>query len=82
MLLPNKDFYLLTKKEIICPEDFKKEIAFLSNILNSAASMQVFCLVNEVIDINRYKIIKKPFLIEKIATEKRLKPFVFFFSKN
>ena len=82
MPLSNRDFFLLKKKEIISPEDFKKEIAFLSHILNSSSGIQGFCLANEVIDINRYNIIKKPFLIEQLANEKRLKPFVFIISKN
>lgn len=82
MYSSNRDLLLLTKKEELHPEEFKREIAFLSKLLDSSESLRSFCIANEVININSYKIIQKPFLVEKFATEKYLKPFIFFFNKN
>ncbi len=78
----NRDLLLLTKKEVLQPEELKREIAFLSSVLDSSEAVRNFYGATEVIDINRYKIIQKKFLIEKLATEKNLRPFIFFFNKN
>jgi len=78
----NRDLLLLSKKEELHPEEIKREIAFLSMVLDSSESVRKFYLATEVLDINRYKIIHKQFLIEKLATEKYIRPFIFFFIKN
>ena len=78
----NRDLLLLSKKQGLHPEEFKREIAFLSRVLDSSEAVRNFYNTTEVIDINRYKIIHKPFLIEKLATEKYIRPFIFFFIKN
>jgi hypothetical protein len=38
--------------------------------------------VHEIIDINRYKIIRKPWQIQQILQDKPVKPFVFLINKN
>ena len=78
----NRNLLLLNRKEELHPEEFKQEIAFLSRVLDSSEAVRNFYSATEVIDINRYKIIHKGFLIEKLATEKYIRPFIFFFIKN
>jgi len=78
----NRNLLLLNKKEELHPEEFKREISFLSRVLDSSEAVRNFYNATEVIDINRYKIINKQFLIEKLATEKYIRPFIFFYIKN
>lgn len=82
MLNSGRDILVINRNETLQPEAYKKEIAFLGKILYSSESIKNFCMVNEVIDINRFKIIRKAHHIQQLASEYRLKPFVFFFNKN
>jgi len=47
-----------------------------------AERWESFCAVHEIIDINRYKIIRKPWQIQQILQDKPVKPFVFLINKN
>jgi predicted metal-dependent phosphotriesterase family hydrolase len=41
-----------------------------------------FCVANEIIDINRRKIISKEHLVQKILKDNPNQPFVFICNKN
>jgi len=51
-------------------------------LLYNVEQMDAFCIANELIDLNRYKIIQKPHLIKQAVKEKKLKPFVFISNNN
>jgi hypothetical protein len=51
-------------------------------LLQYAERWESFCAVHEIIDINRYKIIRKPWQIQQILQDKPVKPFVFLINKN
>lgn len=58
------------------------ELACLHKILNDAESMQCFCLANEIINVNRCKVISNPHKVQIIVEQIKLKPFVFISCKN
>lgn len=78
----NRDLLLLSKKASPDPKEIKHEVEQLHELLFSVESFSNFCIANEVIDLNRYKIIQKATRIEKIIKEKSLKPFQFISNKN
>ena len=78
----NRDLLLLTKYENPDSDAMKLELKFLNELLYKVESLHHYCIVNEIIDINRYKIFTKPFQIHKITRERKMKPFVFIFNKN
>jgi len=78
----NRDLLVLTKSFKMSPQELEHEVEFLHSLLYHAESMDVFCLANEIIDVNRYKVIQKPFLIWQTVRAGTLKPFVFISNKN
>ncbi len=78
----DRDLLVLTKYEIPDPNAMKKELVFLNRLLFSVENIHTFCIVNEIIDVNKYKIVRKPHLIHQIIRERKFKPFVFVFNKN
>lgn len=76
--MPNRDMLLIAKKGI----DIKQELASLELILFSVEKMSAICVANEIIDINKYKRITQPHLIEQFLQNRRNKPFVFLCNKN
>ena len=70
------------KHDTISEAAMEHEVDLLSSLLYSVESLQSFCIANEVIDINKYKIIQKPYLIQQAIREKSHKPFVFICNKN
>ena len=64
------------------PEELEHEVKRLHEILYDTETMKNFCVANEIIDVNRYKIISKPLLIEQIVVKNGLKGFQFICNKN
>ena len=78
----NRDLLVLKKYEVTDAVAMGQEVVFLSKLLFKVENIHTFCIVNEIIDLNRYKIVTKPYLIHKIIRESNIKPFVFVFNKN
>ncbi|CAN5670002.1 hypothetical protein BH10BAC2_BH10BAC2_44840 [soil metagenome] len=78
----NRDLLVLTKKETMNPRELEQEVELLVDLLYHVEQMDAFCVANELIDLNRYKIIQKPHLIRQAVREKKLKPFVFISNNN
>jgi hypothetical protein len=78
----NRDLLVLTKKDIINPDELEHEVQLLVDILYQAERIDAFCIANEVLDLKRYRVIQKPHLIQKIIREKKTKPFIFISNKN
>jgi hypothetical protein len=78
----NRDLLVLSKKASLDPGELEHEVEQLHQILFFTETMQNFCIANELIDVNRYKIITKPHLIQRLVQEGELKPFQFVCNKN
>ena len=79
---PNRDLLVLSKKVPLDPQELEHEVKKLHELLFNTETMKNFCVANEIIDVNRYKIISKPLLIEQIVSRNKLKPFQFICNKN
>ncbi len=78
----NRDLLLLTKKTSPDPKELEHEVEQLHELLFVVESFPNFCVANEILDLNRYKVIQKANRIERIIKENRLKPFQFIVNKN
>lgn len=78
----NRDLLLLSDTTHRSPEQLARELAFLNTLLFHIENWETFSIANEVIDINRRKIIRESVLIQKILTKKDVKAFVFTCNKN
>jgi hypothetical protein len=78
----NRDLLVLTKKELMNQQELEHEIELLNDLFYRVESSNALCIVNEIIDINRYKVISKLHQVRDILKEPKLKPFVFICNKN
>jgi len=82
MKTPDRDLLVLVKDEYMNEKFMENELEQLNELLFHYETIEKFCAVHEVFDLNRYKIIAKPNLIQKLVRQKELKPFQFIFNKN
>ena len=79
---PRRELVVLSRPSLTSKEDYVREVRLLHQLLQKAERWEYFCSVHEIIDINRYKIIRKPWQIQQILQEKPIRPFVFLINKN
>ena len=77
-----RELVVLSRPGLSRKEDYEQEVRLLHQLLQYAERWESFCAVHEIIDINRYKIIRKPWEIQQILQDKPVKPFVFLINKN
>lgn len=82
MKTPNRDLLVLTGKITMDPKELEHQVELLNDLLYHVEGLNAFCTANEVIDLNKYRIIHKPHLIQQIIREKSLTPFVFISNRN
>jgi predicted nucleotidyltransferase len=78
----NRDLLVLSKKVSNNKKELELEVEKLNKILLHAESLANFCVVNEIIDLNIYKVITHPAKIHKIVKQPKMKPFQFINNKN
>ena len=78
----NRDLLVLSKSLIHNEAALDYEVKCLHKILLEVENIFQFCIAHEVIDVNRYKIISKPFLVQQALEQRFKKPFVFMNCKN
>lgn len=78
----NRDLLVLSSSAQRNPQLMEYEIIQLNQLLFDTENWAAFSIANEIIDINRRRIIRKTHLIQQVLTERRQKPFVFTCNKN
>jgi cell fate (sporulation/competence/biofilm development) regulator YmcA (YheA/YmcA/DUF963 family) len=79
----NRDLLVMFKQKAMSQQDIDKQVMQLNDLLFTTERLDNFVRAHEVIDLNKYKLVKNPVEIKKILREKKLsKPFLFLFNKN
>jgi hypothetical protein len=78
----NRDLLVLFNQELMSPQAIENEVELLHEMLFSVERLDNLVSVHEIIDLNRYKVIKKDVAVRKIIRQQDLKPFVFLSCKN
>ena len=78
----NRDLLVLSRMAHLSQQELDHQLALLNTLLYHIETWETFCNANEIVDINRHRIIQKPHLIQKILSDKVVKPFVFTSNKN
>lgn len=78
----NRDLLVLSKQDHLSQAQIDQEVEALNRILFPVENWNCFCTANEIIDINRHKIITKVHIVQKTLQDKPHKPFVFICNKN
>ncbi len=82
MRTPYHDLLVLTGNRKLNKDELEKQVRFLNGLLVQVEQLNVFCLANEILDVNRCKIITKQHLIQQFISSETLPPFVFINNKN
>jgi hypothetical protein len=82
MKIPDRDLLVLVKDEHMNEKFMEHELEQLNEMLFHYETMEKFCAVHEIFDLNKYKIVIKPYLMQQIIRQKELKPFQFLCNKN
>jgi hypothetical protein len=78
----NRDLLVLVKDDFESEQAMQSTLHALNEMLFHAESYENCCLVNEIIDLNRYKIYSSPEKMMKVLQQPNLKPFQFICNKN
>jgi hypothetical protein len=73
----NRDLLVLVKDETMNEKAIEREIALLNKLLYSVECHENVCVVSEVIDVNRHKILRRKKDVLKTVKETSPKPFIF-----
>ncbi len=78
----DRDLLVLFKQELKTPQAIEHEVNWLHELLFDVERLDNFVVAHELIDLNRYTISNKPFVIKDTLRRKKEKPFVFLNNKN
>ncbi len=82
MRTPHHDLLVLTGEKTMNEQELELQVQFLNDLLYNVEKRNAFCTANEILDVNKCRIIQKPHLVQQIISSDALPPFVFIISKN
>ena len=82
MKTKNRDLLVLLKDDFRTEQAIENELERLNELLLRTETMSNFCVANEILDFNRYKIYQEYNKIVKVLSQNKLKPFQFICNKN
>lgn len=82
MKSPNRDLLVLLKDETMSEQAIEQEVEKLNNILYHVEASESFYISHELLDMNRFKVIREKKQLQQVAKEKTLKPFIFLCNLN
>ena len=78
----NRDLLVLFNQELMTPQSIEHEVELLHQMLYTIERIDNLVIAHEIIDLNKYRIINKPFKLRKLIRQRELKAFVFLNCKN
>jgi hypothetical protein len=82
MKTSNRDLLVLVKNEFLDKQEMEAELEKLNTLLHFSETKDSFCISNELLDINKHRIIDSRKEMLEISQQRILKPFRFIFNKN
>ncbi len=82
MKASNRDLLVLLKDESMTNQAIEHEVESLNELLHDVESVDEFCRVNEIIDMNHYKINRDQRFLVEVMYQPELKPFIFLNNMN
>jgi hypothetical protein len=78
----SRDFLYVKRAATVSAQWQQAEIERLHELLYHTESMSQVSGCHEVIDLNRFSVVRKQFLVEQLLRQPALKPFQFLSCKN
>ena len=82
MKTKNRDLLVLLKDDFRTEQALENELEQINQLLLKTETISNFCIANEIMDFNRYKIYQQYKKIVKVLSQEKLKPFQFICNKN
>ena len=82
MKTKNRDLLVLLKDDFRTEQAIENELERLNELLLRTETILNFCVANEILDFNRYKVYQEYNKMVKVLNQDRLKPFQFICNKN
>jgi len=82
MRASNRDLLVLVKDEFLSSHSMEEELERIHQLLVGFETPGNLCKPLEIFDMNRYKKVTSIKKIQRITSERQLKPFVFIINKN
>ena len=82
MKTKNRDLLVLLKDDFRTEQAIENELEQLNELLLRTETISNFCIANEILDFNRYKIYQQYKKIIKVLNQEKLRPFQFICNKN
>ena len=82
MKTKNRDLLVLLKDDFRTEQAIENELERLNELLLRTETVLNFCVANEILDFNRYKVYQEYNKIVKVLSQDKLKPFQFICNKN
>ncbi len=79
---PHRNLLLVINNDGQQAVDIDTQVKWLHNVLFTVENIYHYSLVNEIIDINKYKVIRQQHLVQQILRQPYVKPFQFICCKN
>jgi len=79
---PNRDLLVMFKQELMTPMAMAYEVERLHQLLFKVEKLDNLVVAHEIIDLNKFKLVKNPIKLKNILRQRELKPFVFLNCKN
>lgn len=79
---PNRDLLVLFNQEMMSPQAIEHEVEQLHQLLYAIEGIENLITAHEIIDLNKYRIIKSSSQLRKHLRLRDLKPFVFLNCRN
>jgi hypothetical protein len=78
----NRDLLVLFKQELKTPQSIEREVSWLHGLLYSVERIENLVTAHELLDLCKYKVVRKENLIKNYLRSAKEKPFVFLNNKN
>lgn len=82
MKTSSRDLLVLLKDDEMSNQAIEQEVEQLNDMLYQVESADSFCVANEIIDMNKFKLVQDMGSLVQLMYETELKPFVFLYNKN
>ncbi len=73
---------VLLKDESMDNQAIEHEVELINEMLFHVESPETFCRANEIIDMNKYKVLHDQKYLVQLMYQSELKPFIFLCNKN
>ncbi|MCW3092185.1 MAG: hypothetical protein JWP81_3254 [Ferruginibacter sp.] len=73
----NRDLLVLFNQELLSPQAIEHEVELLHELLHVVERLDNLVVAHEILDLNKYKVIKNSLSIRNTIRKQHLKPFVF-----